>query len=292
VSVSTSDGAELAVYSSGDPEGVPVLLCHGGPGMWDYLEPVAELLPEHSVHRFDQRGCGRSSGPEDYTVARAIEDIEDLRRFWGYQRWRVFGHSWGATLALAYAWTHPERVESLVYCSGVGPGTSWNAPYHQEADARLSPERLARRQQLEQRDRDSAEEVEYLSLCWCTDYADLEAGLTWAQHDAVNAPSAVNVAVNRQLWGEAKRWSEEEVAGRCQQVTAPTLVMHGEADPRPLWNARRMADMIPAAKFVAIPRCGHQPWRENPEAFALALRGFLRLVAVSMRHAPARRLTC
>jgi proline iminopeptidase len=273
--VSASDGAQLAVYVSGTPSGSPVLLCHGGPGQWDYLEPVADVLPEFCVHRFDQRGCGRSSGPSDYTVARAVEDIADLRRYWGYERWRVFGHSWGATLALAYAWTHPDRVERLVYCAGVGPGNDWRAPYGEAERARLTPEQLGRRQQLEQADRDPAEEIEYLTLCWCTDYADPETGLKWAHHDATSTRFKINFTANEQLWAEAQAWSMADVATHCQQVTAPTLVIHGEADPRPRWNARRIAEMIAGAEFSAIPGAGHELWRENAKDFAAVLREFL-----------------
>ncbi len=273
--VAVSDGALLAAYASGRPSGLPVLLCHGGPGLWDYLEPVAEALPEFSAYRFDQRGCGRSSGPADYTVARAVEDIEELRRHWGHQRWRVLGHSWGATLALAYAWSHPDRVERLVYCSGVGPGNAWKTAYREAERARLAPDQLDRRQQLEHASRDRCEEIEYLTLCWCTDYADREAGLRWARHDAASAPSQVNFTANGQLSAEVAAWTVAYIAARCQQVTAPTLVIHGAADPRPLWNARRIAEMLPNAAFSVIPGAGHEPWRENTADFTAALRSFL-----------------
>lgn len=273
--VSTSDNAHLATYLSGRQEGLPVLLCHGGPGMWDYLEPVAELLPDFAVHRFDQRGCGRSTGPADYSVTRAVEDIEDLRRHWGYDRWRVFGHSWGATLALAYAWTYPDRVERLVYCAGVGPGSDWKASYREVERSRLTAEQIERRQQLEQANRSQADDIEYLTLCWCTDYADREAGLKWARHDAESAPAPVNFTANRQLAAEAHGWSAAQVASRCAKVTAPTLVIHGEADPRPLWSARRIAEMITDAEVSVIPGAGHELWRENAEDFAAVLRSFL-----------------
>jgi proline iminopeptidase len=273
--VSAGDGARLATYRSGRPDGSPVLLCHGGPGQWDYLEPVAGLLPELSVHRFDQRGCGKSGGPPDYSVARAVADIEDLRRHWGHERWQVFGHSWGATLALAYAWTHPHRVESLVYCAGTGPGRDWKAPYHRAEESRLTPGQLQRRQQLEQASRSSAEDIEYLMLCWCTDYADLETGLRWARDDAERAPGPVNFTANRQLSAEADSWSAADVAAHCAKITARTLVIHGEADPRPLWSARRIAEMISDAAVSVIPAAGHELWRENPADFTTALRGFL-----------------
>ena len=273
--VSVSDGAQLATYFSGRRDGLPVLLCHGGPGLWDYLEPVAEVLPQFSVHRFDQRGCGRSSGPADYSVARAVQDIDDLRQHWGYPRWRVFGHSWGATLALAYAWTHPDRVERLVYCAGAGPGTDWKTSYREAEQLRLTSGQFERRDQLEQATRSPAEELEYLTLCWCSDYADPEAGLRWARYDAANRPCAVNYTANRQLAAEASGWTAADVAARCQLITAPALAIHGEADPRPLWSARRIAELIPDAEFSAIPGAGHMIWRENRADFDAAFRGFL-----------------
>jgi proline iminopeptidase len=273
--IPTSDNAHLAAYLSGHPEGPPVLLCHGGPGQWDYLEPVAELLPDFAVHRFDQRGCGKSSGPADYTVTRAVEDIEDLRRHWGHDRWRIFGHSWGATLALAYAWTHPHRVERLVYCAGVGPGNDWKPEYREAEQSRLTPAQIQRRNQLEQATRSPAEDIEYLTLCWCTDYADREAGLKWARNDAENAPYEINYTANKQLGAEADSWSAAKVASHCAQITAPALVIHGEADPRPLWSAQRIAHMITDAVVSVIPGAGHELWRENLDDFATVLRSFL-----------------
>lgn len=273
--VPASDGARLAAYLSGRHDSVPVLLCHGGPGMWDYLEPVAGMLPEFAVHRFDQRGCGQSSGPPDYSVSRAVSDIEDLRRHWGYDRWQVFGHSWGATLALAYAWSHPGRVEKLVYCSGVGPGSDWKPSYRAAEQSRLTTEQVERRHQLEHVSRSPDEDIEYLTLCWCTDYADPDAGLRWARQDAENAPCPVNFTANKLLSAEAEGWSAAEVASRCAEVTAPVLIIHGEADPRPIWNARRIAEMITDAAITVIPAAGHEVWRENPDAFSAALRGFL-----------------
>lgn len=59
-------------------------------------------------------------------------------------------------------------------------------------------------------------------------------------------------------------------------LPAPALVIHGEADLRPLWNARRIAEMIASADFIAIPGAGHELWRENARDFTAVLRGFLR----------------
>jgi len=97
--VELPDGTQLWVATS--DEGPPVVCCQGGPGLWDYLGDLADLLDDsHLVVRFDQRGCGRSTttdGP--FTVAQAVDDLERLRQAMGVERWAVLGHSWGAELA-------------------------------------------------------------------------------------------------------------------------------------------------------------------------------------------------
>ncbi len=78
--VQLPDGTQLWVATSG--EGQPVVCCHGGPGLWDYLGDLADLLDDsHLVVRFDQRGCGRSTSPDGpFTVAQAVNDLERLRQ--------------------------------------------------------------------------------------------------------------------------------------------------------------------------------------------------------------------
>lgn len=102
----------------GNPEGKPVVALHGGPGagcspkMRRFFDPAA-----YRIILFDQRGCGRSTPHaelEENTTWHLVEDIETLRRHLGIERWQVFGGSWGSTLALAYAQTHPQRVTELV----------------------------------------------------------------------------------------------------------------------------------------------------------------------------------
>jgi len=102
----------------GNPQGQPVVFLHGGPG--------GGLIPEYRqffdpktyrVVLFDQRGAGQSTPHaclEENTTWDLIADIERLRELLGISRWLVFGGSWGSTLSLAYAVTHPERVTGLV----------------------------------------------------------------------------------------------------------------------------------------------------------------------------------
>jgi proline iminopeptidase len=114
----TSDGHELYVEQCGNPEGKPVVVLHGGPG--GGCSPGMRRFFDPSVYRivlFDQRGCGRSrphSSLEANTTWDLVADIERIRERLGIDRWILFGGSWGATLALLYAETHPERTAAIV----------------------------------------------------------------------------------------------------------------------------------------------------------------------------------
>jgi proline iminopeptidase len=129
--VEVDDGVRLRTWTSGTATGLPpVVLLHGGPGLWDNLAPVARMLdPLTTVHRFDQRGCGGSEESAEQTIARYVADVEALRRHWGHDGWVVVGHSFGATLALAYAVANPGRTLAIGYLDGVGVG-DWRGAYH------------------------------------------------------------------------------------------------------------------------------------------------------------------
>lgn len=112
------DGHQLYYEECGNPDGKPVVVLHGGPGagcsppMRQFFDPEA-----YRIVLFDQRGSGKSKPHADIdnnTTWHVVADIERLRNQLGLERWQVFGGSWGSTLGLAYAQTHPERVTELV----------------------------------------------------------------------------------------------------------------------------------------------------------------------------------
>ena len=116
--VDVGDGHSVYFEQCGNPTGIPVIICHGGPGggcspaMRRYFDPEV-----YSVILFDQRGCGRSkphASVEYNTVWHLVADMEKIRDLLEIDFWVLFGGSWGATLALVYAQTHPERVRHLV----------------------------------------------------------------------------------------------------------------------------------------------------------------------------------
>lgn len=113
------DGHSLYWELSGNPDGKPVVFLHGGPGGGSSPEHRRQFDPaRYKILVFDQRGCGKSTPYarlENNTTWDLVEDIEKLRTGVAkVDKWLVFGGSWGSTLSLAYAQTHPERVAELV----------------------------------------------------------------------------------------------------------------------------------------------------------------------------------
>ncbi|AON55417.1 prolyl aminopeptidase [Herbaspirillum seropedicae] len=112
------DGHRVYWEVCGNPKGKPVVFLHGGPGGGCGPSHRRLFNPEkYRIVLFDQRGCGRSqphANLEANTTWDLVADIERLREMLGIERWQVFGGSWGSTLALAYAQTHPQRVTELI----------------------------------------------------------------------------------------------------------------------------------------------------------------------------------
>jgi proline iminopeptidase len=111
------DGHEIYVETVGRADGIPAVYLHGGPGSGCQPDHRRLFDPErfHAV-LLDQRGAGRSrpkGGREHNTLPHLIADMEMIRAKFGFERWMIVGGSWGATLALAYAQAHPDRVTGI-----------------------------------------------------------------------------------------------------------------------------------------------------------------------------------
>jgi pimeloyl-ACP methyl ester carboxylesterase len=108
----------IAWERSGNPDGIPVIVIHGGPGGGS--QPSYRRYFDSNkfdIIQFDQRGCGQSTPYaelNDNNTQASVSDLEMLRQHFGIDTWHVFGGSWGSTLALIYAQSYPGRVQSLV----------------------------------------------------------------------------------------------------------------------------------------------------------------------------------
>ena len=137
-------GHVIYFEESGNPKGKPVVFLHGGPG--GGTEPKQRRFFDPSAYRivlFDQRGCGKSTpfaSLEHNTTWDLVADMEAVRKHCGIEKWQVFGGSWGSTLALAYAQTHPERCTELVL-RGIFLLRKWEIDwFYQEGTSHLFPD--------------------------------------------------------------------------------------------------------------------------------------------------------
>ncbi|MGW6772902.1 alpha/beta fold hydrolase [Streptomyces sp. NPDC055037] len=279
--VPTDDGVRLWATRTGGGAGEPVILCHGGPGLWDTLEVPAALLPGTPAYRWDQRGCGRSQRSGPYSTARSIADLEAVRRHFGPERVTLLGHSWGARLALEYALAHSARVGALIYVSGTGidDDSTWHPAYKEAFRRRLGerPGRRERWEELRERGdgRTDAEDREYAVLQWSVDFTDRDRARAHAE--AMATPwFGVNYACNATIGAELKRPSATHgLRERCAALRVPVLIVDGEGDIRPRWSVDSLERALPDVTRTTPAGAGHLPWTEDPEGFRAAVGTFL-----------------
>jgi proline iminopeptidase len=283
-SVSISDGS-LWTCTSGQG-GVGLLLCHGGPGMSDNLSPVAAMVDDLVVvHRFDQRACGLSSGASTgQSLESAIGDIERLREHWGYDRWIVGGHSWGAALSLFYSLMHPDRVWGIVYLSGVGKGDGprLGVIREQRAVRARRLERLSESEQIEfsklRSSEDPKDVARFAQLMWLSDFADRSKAPDFSLHPLFDFPHNA-VAARSLAYSATNRAAEFGFADELASLNVPVIVAHGSDDPVPYTGAADLAELLPQARFSLLPDVGHDPWLEDPDTLRNVLREFITPLA-------------
>jgi proline iminopeptidase len=135
---------EIYVAEFGNPQGKPAVLLHGGPGAgMNATMPRFHDPDAYRIVTFDQRGCGRSTPYAELrenTTWDLVSDVEKIRQHLGIERWQVFGGSWGSTLAMAYAETHPDRVSELLLRGIFALQRSELLWFYQDGASNLAPE--------------------------------------------------------------------------------------------------------------------------------------------------------
>ena len=227
------EGARLWTISQG--EGFPVMLCNGGPGCADYLQPVADMMLDMvNVLRFEQRGCGRSDPSSVYDLKTCVTDLDAIRQHYGFERWIIGGHSWGADLALIYALAYPQHCAGLICIAGgrMHNDREWHKVYRTRKDT----------------EGEAIPESEY------------------PPNDEVNEQ------LNRD---KKRYIQQPLLFRQISQLTVPALFLYGQDDIRPSWPVEQVSHLMPNGHFVRITNAPHMPWLTQPEAVRTQLRRFV-----------------
>lgn len=297
------DGQSIHWEVCGNPRGKPALVVHGGPGVGCGTGPRRAFDPERTrIILFDQRGCGRSrphaSDPGAdmrlNTTAHLLSDMERLREHLGVDRWLLFGGSWGATLILAYAERHPDRVSEIVMPS-VTTSRRSEIDWLYRTVGRMFPEEWERfRDGVPVEDRSGDLVAAYARLMEHPELAVRDkASIDWCTwEDAVvsrepngkpNPYGSQGAAARRAFvricahYFAHGAWLEEGVllrdAGRLAGI--PGVLIHGRHDLScPLDTAWELARAWPGAELTVIDDAGHRGSEAMNAAVYAALARF------------------
>lgn len=271
----------LYVEHCGNPAGRPALALHGGPG--GGLSPDMRRFFDPSRYRvtlFDQRGCGRSTPHadiEENTTWDLVADIELIRERMGVDKWLVFGGSWGSTLALAYAATHPERVAGLVLRGIFLLLKSEIRWFYQEGASHIYPDAFERYCSAAPPSERGDLVAAFRKRLTSRDHAErLQAARAWARWEgetiSIAGPSALPARFNEDRFVEAFARIENHyfvhngffahdgwLLDQVQTLRAiPCRIAHGRYDMcTPLSSAWALKQRWPEAQLEIIHDAGH-----------------------------------
>ncbi|MCR5872620.1 MULTISPECIES: prolyl aminopeptidase [unclassified Sphingomonas] len=274
------DGHQLYYERVGTPGGKPAVFLHGGPG--GGFSPSHRRLfdpSRYDVLLFDQRGCGQSAphaGIDANTTWHLVADIERLRELAGVKKWLVFGGSWGSTLGLAYAQTHPDCVSELVLRGIFTVSRAEIDWFYRFGVSEVFPEQFARLQapipEAERGDLVAAYRRRLTGDDAAAQVAAAQAWTRWECETSTLLPSAAMDA----LWRDEAyalafarienhyfthgAWLEEgqllREAHRIRDI--PGVIVHGRYDlPCPATYAYALHSVWPEAEFHLIDGAGH-----------------------------------
>jgi len=180
----------IHIEEVGNPQGIPVLVCHGGPGCGTV--PLQRRFWDPELFRiilFDQRGCGKSTPmleTRNNTTSHLVQDMEAIRQYLKIESWVVFGGSWGATLALLYAIDYPERVKTLLLRGTfMGRQQDLDWLYKEGGASRIFPDAWQEfLKPIAMKDRDDILGAYHRKLRGADELARMSAAKTWACWEA------------------------------------------------------------------------------------------------------------
>lgn len=269
-------GAQLSVRDSGG-DGAPIVFLSGGPGMPDYLEEIAKLVPGRRVVSYDQRGTGGSAVTNgDYSTEAHVADLETLREHLGVEQLHLFGHSWGGMLAQLYATSHLSSVASLFLCSPTpGVGDDWVAmerdvmAYSKKRCSSGAFAMMGLRSVLGRIPRLGQRSLQKMYAQVWLNYQDPERALP-ASRSVLEGIGQQTTFATR---AAAVSLPTDFLDSVLPQAAFPFFVMFGENDIYGE-HTQLVVERYPNATVEFWPECGHLPWLDAPARFEGQLKSF------------------
>lgn len=279
--IAVSDLHEIYFEECGNPRGKPVLMVHGGPGggsnatMRRYHDP--EL---YRIILFDQRGCGRSTPHAeltDNTTWSLVADMEVLREHLGLEKWQLLGGSWGSTLSLAYAQTHPGRVAELILRGIFTLRRRELEWFYQEGCSWIYPDAFEKYlAPIPPEERDDMISAYYRRLTGDDRKAQLEAARAWSVWEGSTlslledprrirqfarddyALAFARIECHYFINGGFFESDDQLIANAHRLEGIPGIIVHGRYDVvTPLKSAWELAHAWPGVELKIVPDSGH-----------------------------------
>lgn len=265
---------------------IKVLLLHGGPGLSHaYLEAMEAFLPQAGIemYYYDQLGCGNSDQPDDaslWNVPRYLEELEEVRRGLGLDKFVLYGHSWGAMLGIEYALKYPQRLRAMVL-SNMTAGMQAYVKYVDTLKALLPPELRAELAALEAKQ--AYDSPEYEKIMYEHLYPQVLCRISPWPEPLERAVKQMNATIYQQMQGKSEflmtgNMKDWERWDRLHEIKVRTLTMGAKHDTMDPKDMQKMAALMPNATSAICENGSHLSMWDDQESYFRHLMGFLKTV--------------
>lgn len=264
-------------------QGIPIIVVHGGPGLdHGYLQPqLSQLAANHKLIFYDQRGSGKSLetplDEEHINIHQFVEDLEDLRKSRGFDKFVLMGHSWGGLLAMQYAVDHQDHLIGLILLDSAPADYKGQKAFIDEFEART------KNIHNEIKPLFAYEDFKKLDASQISDlYRKLFSVYVYNPKDVKDLSLNFSVASGQSGFKVMEEMSKTSwlqpninLFPKLKTLMVPTFILHGKQDIVPIWTAQEIKDAIPQSEIVVLDDCDHFPYIEQPTQFFDELNYFL-----------------
>ncbi len=220
------------IWTTVNGQGFPLILCNGGPGCDDYLEPVSKMVEDLcQVVRFEPRGCGRSDYDGNYDLETTLGDIEFIRKEYNFNQIIIGGHSAGPDVALAYTIKYPQNVIGLIGIAGgrIVNDREWSKTYHENLEK----------------------------------YGEDYGGKIFQADPKVNKIGSLS-------WREYIK--NPNLLHDIASINVPAIFVNAGKDIRLNWPTEQLANLIKKGKYFEIQDAAHSIWLTHYDELKTLLR--------------------